>query len=133
MTLIYKVPAYEILGCIQTYTPTSCSMVELLWGGSATNEATPSSFTFVPDPGPETYRHLVIGLGAGITIAPITLCLLVIWVKRCRKKPQEENEDDEDAGDQNEDYGIYYSPQGERVVIESEVTDFNPYYETGGE
>ena len=100
--------------------------------GSSTNGAILSSFTFSPDAGPETYRHLVIGLGAGITIAPITLCLLVIWVKRCRKKPEEENEDDF-AGDLNEDYGIYYSPEGERVEIESQVTDVNPDYGTGEE
>ena len=77
-------------------------------------------------------RTLVIGLGAGITVAPITVCLLVIWVKRCRKKPEEENDNDF-AGDLNEDYGIYYSAEGQRVEIESEVKDENPYYETGGE
>ena len=40
----------------------------------------------------------------------ITECLLVICVKKCRKK-EEENEDDF-AGDLNEDYGVYYSAEG---------------------
>ena len=79
-----------------------------------------------------TTAHLMIGLGAGMTIAPITLCLLVICVKRCRKKPMEETEEDF-AGDLNEDYGIYYSVEGQRVEIESEVRDHNPDYETEGE
>ena len=100
----------------------------LLWGGSPTNRGFPSRFPLFPNTGTDTYRHLVIGLGAGITIAPITLCLLVIWVKRCRKKPEEENDSDF-GGDLNRDYGIYYSPEGERVEIESEVTDVNPYYQ----
>ena len=79
-----------------------------------------------------TTAHLMIGLGAGMTIAPITLCLLVICVKKCRQKPEEETDDDF-AGDLNEDYGVYYSPDGERVEIESEVRDHNPDYETVGE
>ena len=44
----------------------------------------------------------------------------------------EETEEDF-AGDLNEDYGIYYSVEGQRVEIESEVKDHNPYYETEGE
>ena len=82
-----------------------------------------------------------------MTIATISFCLLVIWVKRCRRNPHSE---DDFAGHQksiferncmfctkgkpskkdvNEDYGVYYSA-GERVEIESEVRDLNPDYET---
>ena len=109
-----------------------CLVVEFYRGGSSTDGGFLSSFEFFPATGTDTYRHLVIGLGAGITIAPITLCILAIWVKKCRKKPEEENDDDF-AGDLNEDYGIYYSAEGERVEIESQVTDVNPDYGTGGE
>ena len=72
----------------------------------------------------------MIGLGAGLTIAPLVVFVLVIIVKRCRKKPEEETDADF-AGDLNVDYGIYYSADGQRVEIESEARDVNPYYQIG--
>ena len=60
----------------------------------------------------------MIGLGAGLTIAPLVVFVLVIIVKRCRKKPEEETDADF-AGDLNVDYGIYYSAEGKVVPISS--------------
>ena len=73
----------------------------------------------------QTILALSIGLPMGLTILSLSLLLLAITVKKCRKKPQVE---EDFAGDLNEDYGVYYS-LGERVEIESEVRDYNDYYE----
>ena len=79
-----------------------------------------------------TILALSIGLPGGLTAASISLCLLVICVKKCRRRVEEDGGMWDYAGDLNEDYGVYYSA-GERVEIESEARDYNPDYEATGE
>ena len=125
-----EVEAYENTTTIQSNVTTDQS--------TKTKENPPTS--------EKNSRVLVIGLGAGMTIGLISLCLLVICIKRCTRKPEEDNEDNfaesiierncmfctkakQEKQDQNEIYGVYYSA-GERLEIESEVRDLNPDYET---
>ena len=79
-----------------------------------------------------TILALSIGLPGGLTAASISLCLLAVCVKRCRRRVEEDGGMGDYAGDLNEDYGVYYSA-GERVEIESEARDYNPDYEATGE
>ena len=57
----------------------------------------------------KTILALSIGLPGGLTVASISLCLLVICVKKCRMKVEENVGMGDYAGDLNEDYGIYYT------------------------
>ena len=75
----------------------------------------------------DTRLALSICLPMGLIRASISLCVLVICVKK--KKLGETEETRYYTIDLNEDYGIYYTSDGDRVEIENEARDYNPYYE----
>ena len=115
------------------------NMETIVSSSSVTTQANPTSTrktSKISTPKPNnplldknTKRVLSIVIPSTVAGTLVTTCLVIFCYHKC-KKQEGDLEIEEFHGELNEEYGVYYSVEGTRM-IESEVEDTNAYYGVG--